>query len=73
MGDDISTKSSESSITTSGEYEIVTDSNITTPLGTQPSLDIVNNSNISDLQFAMNDALKEFSADKHCEGEFGIG
>lgn len=73
MEDDISTKSSESSITTSGEYEIVTNSNMTTPLGTQPSLDIVNNSNISDLQFAMNDALKEFNADKHCDGEMGKG
>lgn len=32
MDDNLSTKSSESSITTSGEYEIVTDSNVATPL-----------------------------------------
>ncbi|XP_030567188.1 rab GTPase-activating protein 1-like [Drosophila novamexicana] len=32
MDDNLSTKSSESSITTSGEYEIVNDSNVTTPL-----------------------------------------
>ncbi|XP_017863183.1 PREDICTED: rab GTPase-activating protein 1-like isoform X2 [Drosophila arizonae] len=32
MDDNLSTKSSESSITTSGEYEIVNDSNVATPL-----------------------------------------
>lgn len=32
MDDNLSTKSSESSLTTSGEYEIVSDSNITTPI-----------------------------------------
>lgn len=31
MDDNLSTKSSESSITTSGEYEIVTDSNVASP------------------------------------------
>jgi len=32
MDDNLSTKSSESSITTSGEYEIVTDSNMASPM-----------------------------------------
>ncbi|XP_030371834.1 rab GTPase-activating protein 1-like [Scaptodrosophila lebanonensis] len=36
MDDNLSTKSSESSITTSGEYEIVTDSNVTTPMDNLP-------------------------------------
>ncbi|XP_018785766.1 PREDICTED: rab GTPase-activating protein 1-like isoform X3 [Bactrocera latifrons] len=35
MDDNLSTKSSESSLTTSGEYEIVSDSNITTPIDQQ--------------------------------------
>lgn len=35
MDDNLSTKSSESSLTTSGEYEIVSDSNITTPIDHQ--------------------------------------
>ncbi|XP_067644061.1 rab GTPase-activating protein 1-like isoform X2 [Eurosta solidaginis] len=35
MDDNLSIKSSESSLTTSGEYEIVTDSNITTPIEQQ--------------------------------------
>ena len=69
MDDNLSTKSSESSITTSGEYEIVTDSNLTTPLDIQPSLDIVNNRNISDIQNAMTDALKELESDKAGEGK----
>lgn len=68
MDDNLSTKSSESSITTSGEYEIVTDSNLTTPLDIQPSLDIANNRNISDIQNAMTDALKELETDKAGEG-----
>jgi len=48
MDDNLSTKSSESSITTSGEYEIVTDSNVASPMeqvkqvvnqeGTQPEV-----------------------------------
>ncbi|XP_061389224.1 rab GTPase-activating protein 1-like [Musca vetustissima] len=67
MDDNLSTKSSESSITTSGEYEIVTDSNVTSPLE-QPSLDIANNRNISDIQNAMTDALKELELDKSVEG-----
>lgn len=71
MEDDVSTKSSESSITTSGEYEIVTDSTINMPIGIQPSLDIVNNCNISDLKYAMSDALKEFKMDKNNDGEIG--
>lgn len=69
MDDNLSTKSSESSITTSGEYEIVTDSNLTTPLDIQPSLDIANNRNISDIQNAMTDALKELESDKAGEGK----
>ncbi|XP_065362492.1 rab GTPase-activating protein 1-like isoform X3 [Calliphora vicina] len=71
MDDNLSTKSSESSITTSGEYEIVTDSNLTTPLDIQPSLDIANNRNISDIQNAMTDALKELESDKAGEGSGG--
>lgn len=67
MDDNLSTKSSESSITTSGEYEIVTDSNITSPLE-QPSLDIANNRNISDIQNAMTDALKELELEKSGDG-----
>lgn len=69
MDDNLSTKSSESSLTTSGEYEIVTDSNLTTPLDIQPSLDISNNCNISDIQNAMTDALKELESDKAGEGK----
>lgn len=69
MDDNLSTKSSESSITTSGEYEIVTDSNVTTPLDVQPSLNIANNRNISDLQHAMTDALKDLESDKSCDGK----
>uniref|UniRef100_A0A1A9Z3C5 Rab-GAP TBC domain-containing protein n=1 Tax=Glossina pallidipes TaxID=7398 RepID=A0A1A9Z3C5_GLOPL len=67
MDDNLSTKSSESSITTSGEYEIVTDSNVTTPLDVQPSLNIANNRDISDLQHAMTDALKDLESDKSCD------
>ncbi|XP_013112093.1 rab GTPase-activating protein 1-like [Stomoxys calcitrans] len=66
MDDNLSTKSSESSITTSGEYEIVaTDS--TSP--EQPLMDI-NNRNLSDIQNAMTDALKELELDK--SGEVGL-
>ncbi|XP_068141975.1 rab GTPase-activating protein 1-like [Drosophila tropicalis] len=36
MDDNLSTKSSESSITTSGEYEIVTDSNVASPMEPPP-------------------------------------
>lgn len=67
--DNVSTKSSESSITTSGEYEIVNDSNIPTPLDMQPSLDIANNRNISDIQNAMTDALRELEMDRSGEGK----
>lgn len=71
MDDNLSTKSSESSITTSGEYEIVTDSNVTSPMDLeQPSLDIANNRNISDIQNAMTDALKELELDKSGEGMY---
>lgn len=76
MDDNLSTKSSESSLTTSGEYEIVSDSNITTPIDQQhltengtllvipmnnksPTLNLANNRNITDLQHAMTDALRE--------------
>lgn len=71
MDDNLSTRSSESSIT-SGEYEIVTDSSMTTPLDSQPSLSIVNNCNINDLQHAMADALKEFETDKSAEAGISI-
>lgn len=72
MDDNLSTKSSESSITTSGEYEIVTGSNVTTPLDIQPSLDIANNRNISDIQNAMTDALKELETDKSGDGKYKV-
>ncbi|XP_054731895.1 rab GTPase-activating protein 1-like isoform X1 [Anastrepha obliqua] len=75
MDDNLSRKSSESSLTTSGEYEIVSDINITTPIEEQmsgtgphfvtsmssksPTLNLANNRNITDLQHAMTDALRE--------------
>ncbi|XP_017485227.1 PREDICTED: rab GTPase-activating protein 1-like isoform X2 [Rhagoletis zephyria] len=81
MDDNLSRKSSESSLTTSGEYEIVSDSNITTPIEQQisdtgsvlvtpmssksPTLNIANNRNITDLQHAMTDALREL--DVNCD------
>ncbi|XP_037949810.1 rab GTPase-activating protein 1-like isoform X2 [Teleopsis dalmanni] len=79
MDDNLSTNSSES-ITTSGEYEIVTESNVVTPIETKqlidgslepsrlecksPTLDISNNRNISDIQHEMTDALRDLDLER---------
>ncbi|XP_004525660.1 rab GTPase-activating protein 1-like isoform X2 [Ceratitis capitata] len=77
MDDNLSVKSSESSLTTSGEYEIVSESNIASPIeqmsgnesilstpmnNKSPTLNIANNRDITDLQHAMKDALRDIDA-----------
>ena len=85
MEDNLSTKSSESSITTSGEYEIVNNSNLNTPTTTtttNKSLSLAagavgsksptldtNNRDISDIQHDMSDALREIDLDKNTSGK----
>lgn len=54
----ISIKSSDSP-TTSGEYEIVTEDEKTTPLGASPTLNIANNGNISDLEKDLTEVIHE--------------
>lgn len=60
MDDKLSIKSSDS-VTTSGEYEIVTDDldADTTPLGTSPTLNIANNGNITDLEKNLTEVIHE--------------
>ncbi|KAH8257616.1 hypothetical protein KR038_012111 [Drosophila bunnanda] len=50
MDDNLSTKSSESSITTSGEYEIVTDSNVASPTEHGPNRRVISQDSKTDNQ-----------------------
>ena len=60
MEDNLSVKSSDS-VTTSGEYEIVSEGldPVTTPLGTSPTLNIANNGDIRDLEKNLNEVIHE--------------
>lgn len=73
MDDKVSIKSSDS-VTTSGEYEIVLDElekEITSPLGTSPTLNIANNGNLNDLEKDLTEVIHELDETVVHATEFG--
>lgn len=73
MDDKVSIKSSDS-VTTSGEYEIVLDElekEITSPLGTSPTLNIANNGNLNDLEKDLTEVIHELDQTVIHATEFG--